>query len=226
MAASEAQVRARVTDILNLQTPGSWTATVASTNLDRNELGITQAVLEGAMMIAKAILANPTHVHRNLFISATPVALTSGAELPDMAGEMDLIEIQPYTAASWITGVPRTPQQIDSFLSNTSSLYGTPAHNVQGSPLTGYYSIDNGRVKFTGAAARIYSPLVDRATVTTIIPDEYEDCWVWASVAGTPKEGDNMMGIVGHYSQLALSGLKAISEMSVIAPMSAHGDAV
>lgn len=227
MAASYETVLTRITDVVNIQTPGTWSSTVASTNLDRNAQAITEAVREAAMMIARAILANPTHVHRNLFVSGTPTSLTHGSELPDMAGESDLIEIQPYSGASWFTGVPKTPQQIDSFRDNPSNLYGT-THTTQGSPLAGYYAIDNGRVKFTGYAARIYVPAIDRTTVTGLIPDEYEPTWVKLGAGLCLKEGDNLLPIGSTYYNWGLQDLGLITEMSVVPPMkqiSAHGDA-
>jgi hypothetical protein len=215
--------------VLNLQFPGSWSSTVSSTNLDRNELAVTEAVREGAMMVAMAILANKNHVHRNLFVSSSPTALTHGGELPDMAGENDLIEIQPYTDADWITGVPKTMQQIDSFRANQNNFYGTLGHDVEGSPLAGYYAHAHGRVKFTGEAAQIYKPVIDRATVTDLIPDEYEGVWLCVSVPYALKEGDNLLPIAQTYAQMGAAGLQAITTMSVIPPMvrnGSRGDAV
>jgi hypothetical protein len=229
MAASEATVKERVTDILNIQSPGSWSSTVASTNLDRNSLAVAEAVREAAMMIAKAIVANPSHVHRNVFVSGTPTSLTHGSELPDMSGESDIIEIQPYTDAEWITGVPKSPQQIDSFRANSNNFYSSLLHNAEDSPLGGFYAIDNGRIKFTGENARIYIPVIDRDTVGDVIPDEYEDTWVSCAVPLCLKEGDNLQGIAGMYAQMGSAGLQAITTMSVIPMMvrnTSRGDAV
>jgi hypothetical protein len=146
-----------------------------------------------------------------------------------MSGESDIIEIQPYTAASWITGSPKSPQQIDSFRENLNEFYGSLDHDVQYSPLSGFYAIDNGRVKFTGTAARIYIPVIDRDDVTDLIPDEYEDTWVSCSVPLCLKEGDNLQGIASMYAQMGSAGLQAITTMSVIPPMvrnGTRGDAV
>lgn len=223
MPASFDTVKARVTDVLNLQVPGTFSATIASTNLDRNDQAITEACREGAMMIAKAILANPNHIHRNLFVSATPTTLTHAGELPDMAGDGDLIQIQKYDGGDWETGVPRAVQQIDSFRANPSTLYAALAHTVQNSPLAGYYAIDNGRIKFTGFAARMFHPAITRATVTDVIPDEYEDVWVATGVMLSLKEGDNMQPVAGHYTGLAMAGLQGISMMTLV-PMGLRGD--
>jgi hypothetical protein len=178
MAADYTIVEKRVTEILNACAAGTFSATVSSSYLDRNADAITEAIREAALMIGRAILANPKHVHRNIFVSGTPTALTHQGELPDMAGEIDLIEIQHYNGGSYLAGTPRTVQQIESYRANPSSVYNALAHTTQNSPLAGFYAIEHGRVYFTGYAAQGYFPVLSRADTTGItaqIPDEYED---------------------------------------------------
>ena len=219
MAADLTTVTERVTEILNACSAGTFSATIDSNYKDRNATAISEAVREAALMIGAAICANPNHVHRNVFVSGTPTALTNDGEMPDMSGESDLIEIQPYSAASYITGIPRTAQQIDDYRTNYNSAYGSLSHTTQGSPLTGFYAITNGRIKFTGNAAQGYFPLLSRSTITTLIPDEYEPAWVKLSVGLCIKEGDNLMPEATTYYNWGLQDLAAISAMGTVPPV-------
>ena len=216
MSADATIIAKRVIEILNVAAPGTFSTTIASTNLDRNVDAITEAVREGAMLIARAIVSNPSHPHRNLFVSGSSTTLTHQGELPDMAGEMDLVEIQPYSAASWITGTPRTVQQIESFRANTNSLYDSVAHNASTSRNSGYYAIKNGRFYFTGEAARGYFPTISRSTVTSILPDEYESTWTALSVGLCVKEGDNLLPIAQFYFSHGQQDLLAIQNNSIV----------
>jgi hypothetical protein len=219
MAVDETTILERITETLNACAPGTFSATVDSNYLDRNATAIAEAWREAAMMIGRAIISNPNHSHRNLFVSATPTALTHQGELPDMSAEMDIIEIEPYSGADYITGTPRTVQQIESFRTNPSNLYSDTAHNVEGSPLSGYYAIKNGRVYFTGYAARGYFPLLDRSTVSALIPDEYETAGVCLGVGLCVKEGDNLEPIASYYMSIGQRMLSEIASMGILSPM-------
>lgn len=219
MAASELTVRKRVTEILNACAAGTYSEAVDINYFDRNSLAIRQAVKEAALHIAQAIVVNPDHVHRNAFVSATPTALTHSSELPDMAGEPTVIEIQPYSGADWQSGVPRDVDQIESFRANPSNLYSALSHTTQNSPLGGYYAMLNGRIYFTGYACRAYFPVISDATVTTLIPEEYEGTWVALAVGKTVKEGDNLFDIAQYYYQNGINDLTLITQMGSVLPL-------
>jgi hypothetical protein len=218
MAANETTVRKRVTEILNACSPGTYSEAVDINYQDRNSSAIRQAIKEAAGQIARAIVMNPGHVHRGLFVSDTATSFTHGAELPDMAGEMDLVEIQPYNGATWQTGVLRDIQQIESYRANTSSLYSTLSHTTQNSPLSGYYALSNNKIYFTGYACRGYFPVIDNSTVIDLIPDEYEGTWVTLAVARTIKEGDNLAPIAQYYYQIGMADLGNVTNMSTTQP--------
>lgn len=231
MAADVTTVTKRVTEALNVCSPGTFSVTVASTNLDRVSTAIDEYVREAALDIAAAICSNPKHPHRNLYISASPTSLTHGGELPDMAGENDLIEIQKYSGGSFVVGLPKDAQQIDSYRENPSSLYGSVSHTTQNSPLAGFYNISNGRFRFTGFAAQIYSPSISRSTVTGLIPDEYEGAWFMGGLGYAMKEGDNLADIAMYYMGLFRQSLVAITANTIVSPatpiekaMRARGD--
>ena len=220
MAASETVVKERLTDLLNVQTPGTWSTTVASTNLDRHATGIAEAAREGALEIARAIVSNPKHYHRNLFISATPTSLTHQGELPDYGCEYDPIEIERYTSAGYRRGIlVDDPFLVEEYRANPSSAYDAVAHDTTGSFLGGFYNISNQRIYFSGLNCRGYFPVISRTGVLTIIPDEYEGAWYFVSAGILLKEGDNLQPIAQHYTQLGLAALQAISQEGTIPPL-------
>jgi hypothetical protein len=219
MAADETTVKQRVTEVLNACDAGTFGTTINTNNKHRNATAISEAVREGALMIARAICSNPNHVHRGLYVSGTPTALTHGGELPDTAGEGDLVEIQPYSGASFVVGTPRTAQEIDSYRSNVSSLYSSNAHNVQNSPIGTYYAISQGRIRFSGYAAQMYHPLISRSTVASLIPDEYEDIWTALSIGLSVKEGDNLLPVAGYYMSFGQQQLALATGMGTVAKL-------
>jgi hypothetical protein len=218
MAADLTTVKKRTTEILNACAGGTFSSTVLATNFDRNADAITQAITEGAMMIARRIIANPNHPHRGLYVGSAQ-ALTHGSELPDMAGLVGLIEVQKYTGATYYSGIAREVHIIDAFRENPSSTYDAIAHDTTGSKLGGYYAIANGRIYFTGLAARCYIATVDRTTVTGLIPDEYEGVWVALSVGLTVKEGDNLMPVAQHYFNSGMAELEHIERATNVNPI-------
>ena len=222
MAVSKTTVRKRVTEILNACSPGTFSEAVDINYQDRNSQAIEQAVTEAALLIARAIVINPNHVHRNLFVGSVS-GLSYAEELPDMSGEPEVVLIKPYSTASgdgeWRVGIPRDVQQIQDFRINANDLYSNTAHDAQGSPLSGYYAIQNGRIYFTGYQARMYFPLISSATVTGLIPDEYEPTWVCLAVGLTVKEGDNLAPIAQYYYQIGMSDLAMVSNMATVQPV-------
>lgn len=219
MAADETTVKSRCTEILNACDAGAFSSTINTNNKHRNATAISEAVREGALMIARAICSNPNHVHRGLYVSGTPTALTHGGEMPDMAGEGDLIEIQPYSGGSFVAGLPRSAQEIDSYRSNVGDLYGSVAHNVANSPIGSYYNISQGRVRFTGYAAQMYHPLVSRSTASSLVPDEYEDIWVSLGIGLSVKEGDNLLPVAGYYMAFGQQQLALVTGMGTVAKL-------
>lgn len=219
MAVSQATVLKRVTELLNACAAGTYSATVVSYNLSRNATALSDTSAEAALMIGRAIITNPEHVHRNVFVSGSPTSLTHGAELPDMAGQPSLVEIEPYTSAGFTTGQLRDVQQIESYRSNPNSLYDSIAHSTQGSLLAGFYAISNGRIYFTGLNARAYFPVLTTAGVVSLIPDEYENTWVALTMGLSIKEGDNLFPIGQYYMQHGEQDLQAITQMGVIQPL-------
>lgn len=218
MAASELTVRKRVTEILNACAPGTYSEAVDVNYLDRNSLAIRQAVKEAALMVARAIVINPNHVHRSTFLVPSTV-LTSGDSLPDMSGEPEIVEIQLYNNGPWVVGVPRDVQQVQAYINDDQSFYSPIAHNNQNSPLSGYYALTNSKIFYTGNSARITYPKITSADVLTQIPDEYEPTWVCLAVGLTVKEGDNLYPIAQHYYQIGMSDLGMVTSMGTIQPV-------
>lgn len=216
MAASESTVKQRITEVLNACAPGTFSSTIDTNNKDRVADAITEAVREGALMIGAAILANPKHIHRNLYIGSA-TALTHGDELPDMAGEGDLIEIEKYSGAGYTVGTPKDVQKIESYRTNPNNLYSTMSHTTSGSPLSGFYAVAKGRVYFTGYACQGFFPALSRSTAASLVPDEYEGVWVAIGVELSMKEGDNLLPVAQHYSRFGSGQLPNIERMSNLA---------
>jgi hypothetical protein len=219
MAADYTTVKKRITETLRACIDGTFVTVIDPANFTRNADAIVEAAREGAMLVAKAIVANANHVHRGLFMSASPTSLTHGAELPDMAGEACLIEIKPYSAGSFKTGILKPVSTIDAFRENVSSVYDAIAHDTSGSTLGGYYAVANGRVYFTGYAAQAYFPTIDRSTVTGLIPDEYEGVWTALGIGMAAKKDTGTEAIASYYMNYGLSELEAIKQMSITRPM-------
>ena len=219
MAVNPTTVRKRVTEILNACAPGTFSEAVDINYFDRNSNAILQAVTEAAMLVAKAIVMNPNHVHRGLFVSSTPTALTHNQEMPDMSAEPDVIQIKPTSTGSFQTGVSRDVQQIEAFRANPGNLYSAIAHDAADSPLGGYYAIHNGRFYFTGHAAQGFFPVIAASTVNNLIPDEYESTWVCLAVGLTVKEGDNLFPIAQYYYSMGMNDLTAVAGMSTVQPV-------
>jgi hypothetical protein len=218
MAASELTVRKRVTEILNACVAGTFSEAVDSSHYDRNSQAIQQAVKEAALAIARAIVGNPNHSHRGNFVSATPTTFTHGDELPPMAADLDIVEIQSYSDGPWNVAVTRDVQQIESYRNNPNQVYSTLDHTTEGSPLSGYYALASSRIYFTGHAARGFFPTIDLATVGGLIPDEYEPTWVSLAVGMTPKEGDNLLPIAQYYLQIGMQDLALVNAMGTVRP--------
>lgn len=218
MAADSTIVLKRVLDILRASLPRTFAATVALNNLERNTTAITEAVTEAALEIAQAIISNPKHYHRNLFISATPVTLTNQGELPDYGCEFDPIEIERYTSAGYRRGIPvDDPVLVEEYRANPSSAYDAIAHDTTGSLLGGFYAVQNNRIYFTGLNCRGYFPVIARGTVTGLIPDEYEGAWIALGVGLSAKKEDET--ISRYYMQIGNSALSAINQQGIVPPL-------
>jgi hypothetical protein len=220
VAASETVVKERLTDLLNVQAAGTWSTTVASTNLDRHATGIAEAAREAALDIARVIVSNPKHYHRNLFISGTPTSLTHQAELPDYGCEYDPIEIENYTSAGYRRGIPvDDPFLVEEYRANPTNIYDAIAHDASGSKIGGFYAVQNNRIYFSGLNCRGYFPVISRTGVLTIIPDEYEGPWYYIAAGILLKEGDNLQPIAQHYMELGQSALQAIAREGLMPPL-------
>ena len=218
MAADSTVVTKRATEAINACAAGTFATTIDSNYLDRNATAITETVTEAALDIARAIVQNPDHPHRNLFVSSSPTTLTHAGEVPDYATDQDLVEIQQVSAGSWFPGVKLDAATIQHYRENPSNAYDSVAHTAAGSILTGFYEIYKGRSYFTGFAARMYPPAISRATVTSLIPDEYEGTWVKLTIGGLVKEGDNLFPIAQYFMNLGMSDLNDIARSNIHIP--------
>lgn len=203
MAADSTIVIKRVTSILEASIERAFTSRT-DPRKNWNATDISEAVTEAALLIGRHLVNDPTNVHRNVFISGTPVTLTHAGEMPDYMSEYDVVEIERYTSAGFRTGIRTNAFTVEEYRANPSSIYDAVAHSTTGSTLGGYYALEHNRIYYSGLNCRTYCPTISRSTVNTLIPDEFEGCWVAFGV-GLSAKNESMSGQYMKYGLQCLS---------------------
>lgn len=208
MAANETRVVARVTEILNLCEPRTFSPTISPRIKTRNAEAISTFVTEAGLMLLKTIAETPGNEYRVGLVNQ--VTLTNGQMLPEHQGTPVYVEIQPYPSADYIQGMRRDYRKIESYRLNPSNVYDSKNHNVAGSTLSGFYDIWEKKFFFTGNAARVGLAQVVRADVTTKIPEVFENTWIKLSIGQAAKSGSGAydLNLINKYGQEAMMDLQ------------------
>lgn len=212
MFADYTDIDAQIIDILNANANQTFSTTVDTSDSGddrRSTAAITEARRKSAYRIFAAIGMNVSHPYWNEY--STSPAVTHGGTIPTCYGNIGTPLIQPYSGftggvSGYLTGIPKRPEEIESVRMDSrgsfTNYFGTAfAHNTARktdviAPTALWYSTQNGKLLFTGYAAKI--PLIAvPATVgaaetqaDTKIPLELAATNVRLAVGLLMKEGD------------------------------------
>jgi hypothetical protein len=190
MAADRDRVLKRVTEMLNLCAPGTYSATLSSRNKTRNATAIADFVDEAGLKICTAIADRPNEFRYN-FLANSATITTSGDAMPAHLGPPAAVKITLYSGGTVRDGARRDYRKIQSYreLPNIYDPAGL-AHNVAGSTLSGYYDIWDDRFFFTGFSAVLsLARLPVRADNLTLIPELMENTWIRLAMGEAAKVG-------------------------------------
>lgn len=195
-----------------------------TTNDDRfDDEEIVRALIETESEVLRC-LAESYHPSRIGFLEWS-TDLAHGAVLPPHWGNIEAIEIKPFTASTeYVSGQSESRENIRQWRENHNKRFDTLDHNIFGSTLSGYFCLTNQTLEFTGASAR--------ARIFTYTPDyetpalQIEDIWDSVIVAGTiPKL--HRIGVsselINHYEaqferakQSIKQGLSVVPEVQIL----------
>lgn len=206
MAADQSRVLKRVTEVLNLCAPGTYSASLSPRIKNRNATAIADFVTEAGLILLRALAETPNE-YRGVLVNV--VALTHLQILPEHQGQPAYVEIQKYNGGLWRQGDRRDYRKIESYVANPSFIYDDQVHTANGSSLAGYFDIWEKRFYFTGFAARAGLAQVVRADVATKIPDVLENTWIRLAVGESAKAGDGnfSMSVASSYGQKGMNDL-------------------
>lgn len=173
--------------------------------------------------VITAILETPGHPLRSGYMAASGdlVYTDSAPELPDSIGEYGPVEIQIGATATWVLGQPCDSEiEIAMRRENTDSMFGSVAHNVDGSPIGGFYNIRRPKLYFTGTKARIWvgSFTPNYVAPACQAPDVYTNAIVVGAVARLRKEGDLVPDAFAMATQLFGAYMAMIRRKELIIP--------
>jgi hypothetical protein len=186
--ADQSRVLTRVTTLLNLAAPGTFSSTISSRNKTRHADEIAAFVTEAGLEILQMLAETPNEYRNNFVAETTP---SHGDFLEDHQGQPAYVSIQKYSGGPFEPGSDaKTYLEIES-MRNNPNIYDPAgkAHNVSGSSLAGYYNIWERKFYFTGFAAKVGLAQVTRTDVATKIPELLEPVWVKKSVGKALKSG-------------------------------------
>jgi hypothetical protein len=186
--ADQTRVLNRVTEILNLCEPGTFSSTLSTRNKTRSDTAIATFVTEAGLEILQMLAETPNEYRHNFVNEVVP---TYGDFLPDHQGQPAYVSIQKYPGGPYEQGDDaKSYLQIESMRNNANVYDPTgKAHNISGSSLGGYFDIWERRFYFTGNAAKVGLAQVTRADVATKIPELLEPVWIKLSVGKAAKSG-------------------------------------
>src|ERR1043166_8390099 len=121
MAADRDRVLARVTEILNLCVPGTYSKTISPRIKTRNALAIEDMVDDAGLTILKAIAERPNEF-RQSFASDSTIT-TSGTVLPDHLGPPFRVLITLSSGGTVRDGQRLDYRKIESYRENPSYVY-------------------------------------------------------------------------------------------------------
>ena len=208
MATSDiSNIRNRVLYILGAHN-NAWPATLSDDRLQTAE--INRAIVETEAEIVQA-LCSSYHPMRTSFLTWS--AVVNGAEVPEHIGQIESVEITPYSGGTVVLGEATSRSNIQRWRENHNNIFDTIAHSTTGSNLAGYYNLTNNTLTFTGLSARVricsYSP--DYATPALKVNDQFDSMLVAGTIPKLNKLGVPQ-ALVSTYGQAYMNLLGLIKQ--------------
>jgi hypothetical protein len=230
MFADYQDIQAQIIDILNANAASTFSSEVDSSpsgDERRSDDAVTAARRHSAYRIFSAIGQNLAHPYWGQLSTLETVA--NNGTIPPCYGNIGTPLIQPFTGftggnAGFLTGIPKSPAEIESARLDAkgtmTNYFGTRLqHNSFRevsvvSPVSCWYSTQNGVLQFTGYAAKV--PMIKVPTTQTLseemadekIPLELAATNVKLAVSLLMKEGDlNILRIGLAFAQLGETDL-------------------
>lgn len=200
-----------------LNASGTWDGPIDDKR--RSAESVTQSRIGATMELYDAIASNPQHGFWGVL--ATDVDVDHNDLLPEHLGQVGIPMIYTHEdAEDPVEGVPADPDEIDSWRSDTLGLHSKlcgeiVAHdavddNEMPSPLAGYYSLVNSRIKFTGYACEIPMVQITVAQVETKTPVPFMHTIAKLAPLYHFKEGDNLPATANALIQAGRQDLERI----------------
>jgi hypothetical protein len=214
--ADRTRVLKRVTEILNLCDPGTYSATLSTRNKTRNATAIADFTDEAGLIILKTIAERPNEFRYLLEYDTTAIT-NSGAALPAHSngqpplGPPTRVKITLSNGGIVRDGERRDYRKIEAYRENPSNVYDSVAHNAVGSVNAGLYDIWERRFFFTGYSAILtLARMPVRADTSTLIPGCLENTWVRLAVGEAAKVGTGAYetAIIGEYGKRGLQDIE------------------
>lgn len=183
---------------------------------------ITAARRGATAEVFRAIALNPQCGHYGAIVEL--VAVVHGDQLPDHIGEPGIPMIVPFDGATAEEGYPADPDEIDDYRKATADFpiyagalgaesfvaHDQPDQFGQPSRLSGQYSLDYGKLKFTGLSCQVPLILVDEELLDTLVTLDMVPIVVNLAIPKLVKEGDTLYQIAGQRYQMGRADLQEL----------------
>jgi len=203
MAANEERVLKRITEILNLCDPGTYSKTLSGRNKTRNQNAIADFTAEAGLMICKAIAERPNEF-RSGFLADTPAITESGLAMPPHIGPPARVLIIPCPDGFPVEARRSSYDKIQSYRENVEKVYDPVNHDEPDSTLSGLYDIWDDRFFFTGVSAVLsLAKVPSREDNANLIPEIMENTWIRLGVGEGGKVGvsEYAARLIGEYAE-------------------------
>jgi hypothetical protein len=204
-----AETTARAIWILGARDTGAtYNNTVGDDRYDQEEF--IRAAIEAESEIVR-VLAEAYHPAREPFL-AWSAALAHGDVIPAHIGQVEGVQIEPYSAAGYIkVGIKTSRANIDLWRENHNNIFDAVDHSTNGSNLAGYFNLTNQTILFTGlnAQVKICTFIPDYTTPAHQVSNEFESLIVAGIIPKVYKDGVPP-SLIQHYSREYQQGLMAL----------------
>lgn len=187
---------------------------------DPRRLGeaVAKSRIYATLEVVKAIAKNPQHGYWGAL--AAKVSVVHDDFLPPHLGQHGIPLITPFSGANERAGMKADPDEVDDYRNDTLGLFTSSLgmaiphnqadSNGMPSPVSGFWSIVNNQLKFTGHSARVPMIQFSEADCDAKTPVAYLPTIVKLAPLWNLKEGDNLAGIAAQLVSAGRDDLRAI----------------